>query len=210
MGSQTPMFRRWRSIAPVTSLREHSGTGVFRSTDNGDTWTGSKQWPGFSIGEVSSRSIPRGDIFAGTFTEAAFIAPPTTGTTGRGDNGLTGLMSRRLAINSSGQHLCRDMGREGCTGVSVPPTTAIVGPTLTTDVPNAMYSFVRHQREWLHFRRRRSSGWSGGVFRSTDNGDSWASVQRLDTAGNVNGLLATPDGRALARHLWRRRIPFDG
>ena len=57
-------------------------SGVFRSTDNGDTWTASKQWLGFSISEVFRRSIPE-ETFSRGHSTAGFIAPPTTGKTGR-------------------------------------------------------------------------------------------------------------------------------
>ena len=124
------MSARWRSIQAVTFLRVlTSGGGVFRSTDNGDSWTPVNN--GLDCGNIWSLAIDsNGTVFAGT----AGCGTGVYRSTDNGESwtlvnkGLTSTDIAALAINDSGTSL----QEHGPIWVKVagcfdPPTTATPG-----------------------------------------------------------------------------------
>ena len=77
------------------------GGGVFRSTDNAETWTGVNN--GLTDTNVQALAInSAGDIFAGTFSSGVFRSTDNGDTWTAASNGLDSLSVRSFAINSGG------------------------------------------------------------------------------------------------------------
>ena len=113
------MFARWRPIRVATFLQGHIlGGVVFRSTDNGDSWTPVNN--GLDCGNIWSLAIiPVGTIFAGK----AGYGTGVDRSTDNGDSwtlaniGLTSTDVSALAVNGSNYHVFAGthsiMGKEG-------------------------------------------------------------------------------------------------
>ncbi|MBI4535064.1 MAG: T9SS type A sorting domain-containing protein [Ignavibacteriae bacterium] len=148
---------------------ERTGTqgGVFRSTDNGETWTPT----GPAGAQVYSLAINRngpppliGQIFAGTEGSGIFRSTDNGTNWTQVNTGLTLWYVPALAINSSG-HIFggttagADAGVVRSTNNGENWTPVLTGPSVSALVTN-------------------SSGhiYASGVFRSTDNGEHWDTV----------------------------------
>ena len=101
------MFARWQPIRVATFLQGHIlAGGVFRSTDNGDSWTPVNN--GLDCGNIWSLAInPVGTIFAGT----AGCGTGVYRSTDNGDSwtlaniGLTSTDVAAPAVNGSNYHV---------------------------------------------------------------------------------------------------------
>jgi photosystem II stability/assembly factor-like uncharacterized protein len=163
----------------------YSGGGVFRSTDNGDSWTPVNN--GLDCGSIWSLAInPVGTIFAGT----AGCGTGVYRSTDNGDSwtlaniGLTSTDVAALAVNGSNYHIFAGthsiMGEGGGMFRSTDngnTWTEQNGGFAALDVNSVVISPIGHI----------FAGAAGGVFRSINDGDQWSDVSSglLPPGGNV-------------------------
>lgn len=178
------------AIAINSSGNIFAGTiiGVFRSTDNGDSWT--EVNTGLTQLIIFSLAInPSGEVFAGTQLGGIFRS------TDNGDNwtavnkGLTNLLVYSLVINSSGDIFAgTQMG-----GVFRSTDNGDNWTAVNTGLSNTISTLAINSSDHIF------AGISApGVFRSTDNGGNWTDVSTGLTAGGVICFAFNPAGQIFA------------
>jgi len=157
--------------------------GVFRSTDNGDTWAASN----YGLTNIHIRSLvcnTSNDIFAGVNSLGVFRS------TDNGDNwtrtSLPDVQVRSLAINLSGDIFA------GSYGAGIYRSTDN-GDTWV-NISNGLFYYVRTVA--INAMGDIFLGAEGGLFYSTDNGESWSLTGLTDV--NVSSLAINDSGNIFA------------
>ena len=167
------------------------GGGIFRSTNNGDSWTavntGLTETYVFALAINSS-----GHIFAGTFYGGGVFRSTNNGDSWTAVNtGLTNLDVEALAINASGHIFAGTRG----------------GVFRSTDNGDSWIAVLTdHDNEALAINASGNifAGTNGdGIFRSMNNGDSWTAVNTGLTNTVVVALAINSSGHIFAGN-------FDG
>ena len=150
------------------------GSGVFRSTDNGDNWTQT------GLGSIDIRSLAINSvdvIFAGTSLGVVFRSTDNGDSWTEINNGLTWPLVSSLAINST-DHIFA-----GTSGDGVFRSTDNGDNWVQIGLTN---NFV--QAFTINASGHIFAGTGGGVFRSTDNGNSWTQISTGISNINVQSL----------------------
>ena len=169
-----------RAIAIDSSHHVYVGTqggGVFKSTDNGNTWTAMNN--GLTAKDVHDIVVtPNGNLFAGTFAGGVFRSIDGGLSWTQVNNGLEMLFIEDLAVNSSG-HLFAGTWEGGGVYRSIDN-----GDNWTLQINGITNTYVTavtvNAGDTLY-----AGTWGSGVFRSVDNGDTW-------TAQSSGMLSANP------------------
>ncbi len=140
----------------------YDGTGIYKSIDGGSNWTFKGLPNSFRIGRV---------VVHPTKPETVFVA--AGGKVFGGGNPDRGVY-RSIDGGNTWQHKLYVSDTTGCIDLALHPST---GTVLA-----AMWERVR----WVD-QPRRLGGTTSGIYRSTDNGDSWALL------GSGNGLPAASE-----------------
>ena len=161
--------------------------GVFRSTDNGDSWTEINN--GLTSAYVFSFAINSSDhIFAGTSGDGVFRSTDNGDTWTEINNGLTNLVVNSLAINSSDHILAGTYG-----GAFRSTDNGDNWMQINNDLTNPLvYSLAINSTGHIF------AGTNGGAFRSTDNGDNWTEVNTGLTNLVVYSLAINSTGHIFA------------
>ena len=164
-----------------------NGGGVFRSTNNGDSWmavnTGLTNTFVFALAINAS-----GHLFAGTSAGGVFRSTNNGDSWMAVNTGLTSTNIRALTINASGHIFVGTSGgvfRSTNNGDS----WMAVNTGLTRTVVRALA---------INSSGHIFAGTEGGVFRSTNNGDSWTAVNTGLTSTFVFALAINSSGHIFA------------
>jgi ligand-binding sensor domain-containing protein len=164
------------------------GGGVFRSTDNGDSWT-SANLVLTNDGVLSLAINSSGEIFAGTYRSGVFRSTDNGGSWTPVIIGLTTTKVRSLAIQASGEIFAGTIGggvfRSTDNGGSWSP--ANTGLT-DTEIEALAINSTGHIFAGTIGR---------GVFRSVDNGGSWTEINN-DLNAAVSSLASKASGEIFA------------
>ncbi|MCX6132215.1 MAG: T9SS type A sorting domain-containing protein [Ignavibacteriales bacterium] len=163
-----------------------SDGSVFRSTDDGITWTRS-QVGAFSITSLAVNSS--GSVFAGTDGGGIYRSTDDGQTWIAINNGLKSNVVFSMAVNSSdylyaaaygaGVHLSTDNGS----------TWNLTSPTSTTW---SNFPYVRAVA--INSSGYLFAGCNWGLIRSTDNGSTWTDLTAKFSNGTVQGIVANSIG----------------
>ncbi|MCL6100535.1 MAG: T9SS type A sorting domain-containing protein [Bacteroidetes bacterium] len=178
---------------------DQNGGGIFRSSDNGNTWK--KSLNSALVFRLLINSS--GDIFAGAWASGLFGPGYHAGgiyrSTDNGEtwslvnNGLTYDFIQSLAINSSG-HLFAGTD----VGVFRSINNGNSWSLKTNGLPNN-----RIQALAVNSNGEILAGTEGaGIYLSKDNGESWASSNNGLTFGNINSLIISSKGYVYAGTRW--------
>ena len=171
--------------------------GVFRSTDNGATWTDINQ--GVITQDVRALAInSNDDIFAGEYFGGGVYRSTDNGSSWIPvDNGLSCTSIWSLAINSDDQIFA---GSAGC-GDGVFRSTdngsswVLVNNGLTsTDISSLAFNSSND----IYAATISQFGMGGGVFRSTDNGENWTEQINGLTIPDIYSLTINSSGHLFA------------
>jgi Leucine-rich repeat (LRR) protein len=162
-------YSKW-TIALTINSSDHifAGTadgGVFRSTDNGSTWTAVNS--GLSNLSVYSFTVlSPGDIFAGTSAGGIFRSVNEGTTWSAVNSGIPGSIVWAITSNSSNQVFAGTFGR----GVFRSNDFGSSWTACNTGITDLnIMSLVVHPAGYIF------AGTSGGkIYKSTDNGNSWS------------------------------------
>jgi len=162
------------------------GGGIFRSTNNGDSWTavntGLTETYVFALAINSS-----GHIFAGTFYGGGVFRSTNNGDSWTAVNtGLTNLDVEALAINASGHIFAGTRG-----GVFRSTDNGDSWIAVLTDHDNEALAINASGNIFAGTQR-------GGIFRSTNNGDNWTRVNTDLTNTIVLALAINSSGHIFA------------
>jgi len=181
---------------PNAGLNSSSGGAVFRSTDNGTSWTGVQYLPG----RFSALAVIGTNLFAGT-GGGVFRSTDSGESWTEANNGLTDKDVTKLASIGTNLFACTYSGgvfrstdnganwTEVNIGLTHPGITALAASS--TNLFAGSYYFAG---TILGTTRSNSSGVStrsGGVFRSTDNGTSWTEVNYGLPETYINVLIVS-------------------
>ena len=171
------------------------GGGVFRSSDNGGTWSEQEQWPGRNRRADDRGQWTNDDIFAGTYGIGMFRSTDTAEVGRRLTTVWLRLYVRSLAINSRGDIFAGADFINGAGGVFRSTDNGenwieVNQGVITTDVRALAINSNGDIFAGTYF--------GGGVFRSTDNGLSWTPVDNGLTCTNIWSLAINPDGDIFA------------
>jgi photosystem II stability/assembly factor-like uncharacterized protein len=181
------LFGRWASGA------------IFRSIDNGETWIKVKDLmtDGDTTAVFSLAINARGEIFAGTESRGVFRSTDNGDTWKKVNNGLTNLTIHSLAINNS----TGDIFAGTIAGVFRSTDNGdnwVQANNGLTDVRVYALAINANGNVFAGTRRFNAFGieTGGAIFRSTDNGGTWAKVKEVSN----NGFLSLAINSA--RHIF--------
>ena len=140
------------------------GSGVYRSTDNGNNWIQANN-NNLSFSNVYSIAIDNssGDIFAGTYGSGVFRSTDNGNNWTQINSGLTNINVLSLLIDSSGYVIAVLL----VVGYFVQRTMVITGLiTAIQDIATLLQK--NNSINSLIF-----AGTNAGIYRSTDNGNNW-------------------------------------
>jgi ligand-binding sensor domain-containing protein len=160
--------------------------GVFRSTNNGDSWTAVNT--GFTSTNVQVEALAinaSGQIFAGT--GGGVFRSTNNGDSWAAVTYTGGVLA--LAINASGYIFAGTFGGEVFRSTNNGDSWTAVNTGLTNTIVWALA---------INAGGNIFAGTFGGVFRSTNNGDSWTAVNTGLTDGNVYALAINASGHIFA------------
>jgi len=167
-----------------------SGDGVFRSTDNGDNWNNT------SLDSVDVYSLAinsAGHIFAGTRGQGIFRSRDNGGTWSNVISGA-GFVVTSLTINKSSGHIFA--GTQGGGGGVLRSTN---NGNSWSPVFNIAFTGYNVNSLTINSSGHIFAGtFGGGVYRSIDNGGSWAAVNNGLTNAFVSSLVINATGRIFA------------
>ena len=154
------------------------GGGVFRSADNGATWTATNS--GLTDPFILALAINQnGNIFAGTDGGGILRSVDNGSTWSQASTGLANLVVQAFAINASGHLFAGTAGGAFRSTNNGGSWTEINNGLANKNVRALVINSSGHI----------FAGTVGGVFRSTNNGDNWT---------QVNNGLSNTDAYALA------------
>ena len=164
--------------------------GVFRSVNNGDSWTAVNNGLPDSIVLSLAVGPDRQSLFAGT-SEGVFRSVDNGESWTAVNNGLTTLSISSLVVGPDGQSLFAGTNGGGVfRSVDNGESWIVINNQLTTLSVSSLAVSPDDQSLFAG-----TDG--GGVFRSQDNGESWTAVSNGMTTLAVSSLTTGPDGQSL-------------
>jgi photosystem II stability/assembly factor-like uncharacterized protein len=170
------------------------GGGVFRSSDNGASW--SEQNHGLVATEIRVVAVNAdNDIFAGTYGIGMFRSTDNGMNWEKVNNGLSGLYLSSLAISPSGDIFAGADFIDGKGGVfrstdNGESWVEVNQGTIMTDVRALAINPSGEIFAGTYF--------GGGVFRSSDNGESWTAIDSGLGCTNIWSLAINSAGDIFA------------
>jgi ligand-binding sensor domain-containing protein len=176
------------------------GDGVFRSTDNGDRWTATGLTRTNLIVQALAIDSATQHIFAGTFIDGVFRSIDNGDNWTALNNGLTGSINI-LATKTNGHIFAGTSGYGVFRSTNDGDKWTAVNAGLTNTFVNAFA--VDPSTRDIFASITTGSGTTDGIYRSTDNGETWIislSLQHAFAAGffslaiNSGGDIFAGDG----------------
>ncbi len=178
------------TACPSSPFPDEENGGVYRSTDNGGSWTLVNNGLTDNTMITSLAINSNGDVFTGTYGGGVFRSTDNGGSWTHVSNGLANTIILSLAINSSGDIFAGTYGGGVYRSSNNGENWIQINNGLTNNnVSSLAIDSSRYIFAGTH---------GGGVFRSTNNGGSWTQVNNGLTNTNLWSLAVNSKGHVFA------------